>query len=112
MDNNCTEDGTDCSRAGILERMSGIVAPGKQWVMALKKRTLLTMELPTMRAVGENSSRGGELQLLGEYGEAEDGEGETATGSGAGGGKTAAWHRCELQCRVAGPGPVGVNGGS
>lgn len=43
--------------------MFGTVAPGKQWVMALKKRARLIIESPTIRTVGGNSGWGEEWRL-------------------------------------------------
>ncbi|XP_049919744.1 uncharacterized protein LOC126409004 [Epinephelus moara] len=44
--------------SGSLSLIFVTVAPGKQWVVELKKRMFLVMESPTMAVVGGNSGRG------------------------------------------------------
>ena len=52
------EGGDVFSRSGILSSSVVTVAPGKQQVVALKKRTCLRMESPTIRVECGNSGRG------------------------------------------------------
>lgn len=60
-------------------RITGTVAPGKQCVVTLKKRTFLIMESPISRVVGGNRGRGDDT---------EEGEGSVlAGGEGAGRGE-------------------------
>ncbi len=53
------EDGRERNSAGSLFNMSRTVEQGKQCVAALKKRTFLIIESPTIKVVGEKSGRGG-----------------------------------------------------
>ena len=52
------EDGRDCSSPGSFSRISRTVAPGRQQVVALKKRIFRVIESPMIRVVGGKSGRG------------------------------------------------------
>ena len=54
------DDGIDGSKLWSFFKMSITVAPGKQCVVALKKRTFLTKESPIISDEGEKRGRGGE----------------------------------------------------
>ena len=52
------EGGRERSSVGSSSNITGTVDPGKQCVAALKKRTFLIIESPTISVVGEKSGRG------------------------------------------------------
>ena len=63
LDPTCTtirvmDEGSDCSSLGCFPKITGTVAPGRQQVVALKKRIFLVIESPIIRVVGEKSGRG------------------------------------------------------
>ena len=52
------EDGRELISSGSLSRMDVTLAPGKQRVVALKKRIFLVMLSPTIKVVGETRGCG------------------------------------------------------
>ena len=54
----CMEDGRELISSGSLSRMDVTLAPGKQRVVALKKRIFLVMLSPTIKVVGETRGCG------------------------------------------------------